>query len=294
MYPRRRINPIALTGAIIVALAVIVLLVGLLDFPGWVLRGMESMFKSGKPSAYTSEEVEELRSRVGELSGENAYLHELVESLQDEASIESLRASLEYDLVTAKVIYRDHSRLFSTAIVNRGTADGVEVGMPVVDSQGIVGRIVATRAAVSRMVLISSPACSFGVIDQRSREIGVVRGSDNVQWDNRTNGGDSSEALAPDMLVLDYFSPSADISIHDTLVTSGLSGITPAGIRVGEVVEIISLPGQGSYDIHLRSFADLEHVETVGIVLYSEEIKSQMEELLDDTDSLIGPPAPQE
>ncbi|MCX6644878.1 MAG: rod shape-determining protein MreC [bacterium] len=291
MYPRRRIKPIALTVAIIGILVIIVLLVGLLDFPGWILRGMESLFKSGEPSAYTAEEVEQLRTRAGELEGENAYLHELVTTLQDQAGIEPLSSSIGYDLLAAKIVYRDTYHLFSTAIVNRGLADGVEVGMPVIDSQGVVGRIVATRAAVSRMVLISSPDCSFGVIDQRSREIGVVRGSDNTQWESLNSSGDSGD-LAPGMLVLDYFSPSADISIHDTIVTSGLSGITPSGIRIGEVVEIISLPEQGAFDVHILPFADLEHIETVGIVLYNEEIKTQIDGLLNETNTIVGPPAP--
>lgn len=289
MYRRRRINPIVLTGFIIGVLAVIVLLVGLLDFPGWVLRGIETLFKPGEPSAYTAEEVELLRDRLGELEGENAYLHEIVATLQDEAALAPMEFSLGYDLVAAKVIYRDHSHLFQTAIVNRGSADGIQVGMPVTDRYGIVGRIVATRAAVSRMVLITSPDCSFGVIDQRSREIGVVQGSDALHWDRESSDHGEPD---PDVLILDYFSPSADISIHDTLVTSGLSGITPSGIRVGEVVEIISQTGQGSFDIRVRPFADMDHLETVGIVLYNEETRLQVEELLGETGTIIGPPVP--
>lgn len=287
MFPRRRINPIAITIGIIGALIALVLLIGLLDFPGWVLRSIGSFFSSGKPAAYTADEVEEIRTRLGDLEGENAYLRELIVSLQNEAEIEPINFELGYDVLAAKIIYRDHSRMFQTAIIDRGSADGVEVGMPVTDSQGIIGRIVSTSAAVSRIVLISSPDCSFGVIDQRSREIGVVRGNDSVQWEP---GRIRQSGSKPYLLVLDYFSPSADISIHDTLVTNGLSGITPPGIRVGEVVEIISHAEQGWFEISVMPFADLDHIEIVGIVLYEEELRSQVEGILEETGTGLNQP----
>lgn len=287
MFPRRRINPIAITIGIIGVLIAVVMLIGLLDFPGWVLRGVGSLFPAGKPAAYTAEEVEELRTRLGDLEGENAYLRELIAGLQDEAEIETIQFELGYDVLPAKIIYRDHSRMFQTAIIDRGSADGVEIGMPVTDSQGIIGRIVSTSAAVSRIVLVSSPDCSFGVIDQRSREIGVIRGSDSVQWEP---GRIRQSGQKPYLLVLEYFSPSADIGIHDTLVTSGLSGITPPGIRVGEVVEIISHAEQGWFEISVMPFADLEHLEIVGIVLYEEELRSQVEGLLEETGTGLNQP----
>jgi cell shape-determining protein MreC len=73
------------------------------------------------------------------------------------------------------------------------------------------------------------------------------------------------------MLELEYLSPSAQISVQDILLTSGLSGITPPGLRVGEVVEIISRQEEGTYEIRVQPFADLDHLENVAVVIYEEQ-----------------------
>ena len=279
-----------LTAGAILVLIVVVVLVGRLDFPGWLMRGLARLVPEGRQAAYTPEEIEELRNRIGSLEGQNAILQELINRLQGEAAVVAGEQVIGYERALAQVVYRDHSRLFDTAIIDRGSADGVEEGMPVVDASGLVGRVVAVRAAVSRIVLVTSPDCSFGVIDQRSRELGVVRGSEAVRWHIGAGAGDRE--VPPDVLKLEYLSPSADISVHDTLVTSGLSGITPPGIRVGEVIEIVSHAEQGTFDIRVRPFADVEHLQAVAVLLYQEEERGQIEELVEEAGGEVGPPEP--
>ncbi len=267
---------------------ILVFVIGRLDFPGWVLRGISGLVPPTGTGAYTPEEIQELRDRLGALESENALLRERIVRLQDEEEIGKADIGEGYETVTAHVIYRDHSRMFDTAVIDRGTVEGIEVGMPVVDSRGLVGRIVASRAAISRIVLVTSSDCAFGVVDQRSRELGIVRGSDPVKWRSLGNASGNGIEIPPNVLELEYLSPSADISVHDTLVTSGLSGITPSGIRVGEVVEIVSHEEQDWYDIRVRPFADLDHLETVAVVLYGEEERVDLGELLEESGEEIG------
>jgi rod shape-determining protein MreC len=276
-------------GAVIV-LILLVFIIGRLDFPGWVLRGLSHIVPEENRSAYTAEEVEELRNAVGSLEGENAVLRERIVRLQDTIDLVAADQGAANELLPAQVIYRDHAGIFATAIIDRGSADGVEVGMPVVDSKGLVGRVAAARAAISRIVLVSSPDCSFGIVDQRSRELGVVRGSDATRWDLSNNGDDGDISVSPHVLELEYLSPSADIRVHDSLVTSGLSGITPNGIRVGEVVEIVTRTEEDVYDIRVRPYADLEHLQSVAVVLYTYEEPEDLEELVEDAGGEVGPP----
>jgi len=296
MYKRRKVSPFVKSLGIIVGVVLLVLILGRLDITGWMLRGLSGIVPHGRAPAYTADEIELMRDQLGSLEAENALLRERIEFLQDEVDIAGSPLNNQYQLLTGNVIYRDHARIFESALINRGTTDGVKVGMPVVDSRGVVGRIVSARAAVSRIELISSPDCSFGVIDQRSREIGIVRGSDPVNWERTDIPGGvgwNFEALGPHILELEYLSPSADISVNDTLLTSGLSGITPNGLRVGEVVEIISRQEQDWFDIRVEPFADLEHLDTVSVVLFEEEERAQIQELLGENDLVIGPPAPE-
>jgi len=298
MYPRRKI-PIWLwlSGSVLILILLIYLL-GKLDFPGWVLRSISGIIPGRSDSAYTAEEVRELRSRYFDMESENAILREMIVRLDDEQQIDEIRGEIGYPLVTGHIIYRDHARLFDTAIINRGSHDGIEEGMPVIEVRmagetavhALVGRVVLTRAAISRITLITSPDCSFGVIDQRSREIGIVRGSDTVQWARPLSDGSTDGTFTPDVLVLDYLSPSADISVTDMLITNGYSGITPAGIRVGEVTTITTRTEQGWFDIRVRPYADIEHIDTVAVVLYGGQDIAEMADILEDTASQIGPP----
>lgn len=290
MYRRRRISPLFWTFGAVLVLILLIFIISRLDFPGWVIRGLSHLVPETGQSAYTPEEVEELRDRVGALEGENAVLRERIIRLQDTIDIIAADQGAGYELLPAQVIYRDHARIFATAIIDRGSVDGIRVGMPVVDSKGLVGRIAATRAAISRIVLVSSPDCSFGVIDQRSREIGVVRGSNATKWRLEINENGQEIEVPPHVLELEYLSPSADISVHDTLITSGLSGITPNGIKVGEVVEIISRAEQDVYDIRVQPFADLEHLQSVAVVLYTSESDGSLEELVEEIGGEMGPP----
>ena len=274
MYARKRIHPIVLAIGIIAILILLVLIVRQLDFPGWILRGASNLVPEKNQPAYTPEEVSELRELAGRLEGENVLLKEMIRSERETDEIIVQEEIIGFPVLPAKIIYRDHARIFAAALIDRGTADGVTVGMPVVDADGLVGRVVSTRAAVSRIQLITSPDCAFGVLDQRSREIGVVRGSESIRWEF-TDG-----IPRPDYLELSYLSPSADISVQDILITSGLSGITPPGLRVGEVVEIVSKAEQGSYNIRIRPFADVDHVYSVGVVLFTEESADEMVDIL--------------
>jgi rod shape-determining protein MreC len=279
MFPRRKFSPWFRALAILVALVLVVVIVGRLDFPGWILRGLSSMIPAKQSAQYTPEEINALQAEKASLEQQNTYLNELVQELQRSAGMSEMSESIPYPLLNARVIYRDHARLFDTAIIDKGSFDGVEIDMPVVDSRGLVGRIVATTAAVSRVSLLTNPECSFGVIDQRSRDLGIVQGSEPVRW---TPGSVDSESIPPDVLQLTYLSPSAQISVQDILITSGLSGITPAGLRVGEVVEIISREEQGTYSIRVRPFADFPHLENVAIVLFREENLADINRLMEE------------
>jgi rod shape-determining protein MreC len=277
MYPRKRIPPLVWTLGIVVVVVVFALLIGRLGFLGWILRGLSGLVPSGPATQYTEQEIEDLKAQVGRLQQENAVLNQMIVENSQVEQLNGLDESLPYQLLNAHIIYRDHARLFDTALIDRGSYDGVKVEMPVMDAGGLVGRVVATTSAVSRIVLLTSPNCAFGVIDQRSRDLGIVRGTDPVRW--TIGHRETEDGPPPDMLDLEYLSPSAQISVQDILLTSGLSGITPRGLRVGEVVEIIRRQEEGKYEIRVRPFADFDHLENVAVVLYSEQKLDEINEL---------------
>ncbi|MFH1676919.1 MAG: rod shape-determining protein MreC [bacterium] len=288
MYRRKQISPWRRVIIITAILLVVVIVLGRLDFPGRVLRFVSNIVPSKPPEAYTLKEINEFRDNASHFSSENAILKDMLSECRGEQQLG--KVDFGYPLLKARIIYRDHAGLFETAVIDKGSADGVELQMPVVDANGLVGRVVSVRGALSRIILITGPDCSFGVFDERSRDTGVVNGTEPVHW--RIGGENDSRGniMPPGLLELRYLSPSADISVKDRLLTSGYSGITPRGIPVGEVVEIISHQEQGVFDIRVRPFADIEHVEVVGVVLYGEKDYEQLQELVGETGKTLVPP----
>lgn len=282
MFSQKRVSPFLKVISIIILIILGLVLFNRLDFWGWLLRGIAAAFPANPRVQYSPEEIQALVDKVRSLEQQNAILQDTIIQSRQQDALESLRQSIPFETLPAKVIYRDHSKMFWTAIIDKGTHDGIKVNMPVMDSRGLVGRVVAARSAVSRIILLTSPECSFGVIDQRSGDIGIVRGSDTVAWRDG-NPGQSSSNIPPNILEFIYLSPAAHINVQDVLVTNGLSGITPKNLRVGEVIEIINREDEGNFLIRVRPFADFEHLENVVVILYQNENIDEIKDLLNDT-----------
>ena len=75
-----------------------------------------------------------------------------------------------YAMTPAQVIGRNPSTWFSDLIINKGSKDGIQVDMPEVTHQGLVGKITAVYPSYSKLQLIISPNSSIGAIVQRTRD----------------------------------------------------------------------------------------------------------------------------
>jgi rod shape-determining protein MreC len=106
-------------------------------------------------------------------------------------------------------------------IVNKGSADGVEAGRPVVDAAGLVGQVTRVYAASSEVSLLTSKEQDAPVQDQRNGLRLIVSG---------TGSGDQLEVRYLDMHV--------DVKPGDILVTSGIDTVYPLGIPVARVLRI--------------------------------------------------------
>jgi rod shape-determining protein MreC len=147
------------------------------------------------------------QARMAELEAENRHLIELLE----------LRDALGADAIAANVIGSDATGISHTLILGQGSAGGLRPGMAVLSNQGVVGRIIDTSPHASRVLLIDDHNSALDGFDQRSRARGIVAG------------------MVDDGVIMKYVDRSQDIRTHDTIVTSGLDGIFPRGLLVGNV-----------------------------------------------------------
>ncbi len=165
-------------------------------------------------------EIEAVRRQNDQL---RARLAELEEARQEN---ERLRAIVDFvrernlTQLGARVIGRPANSWEGVIIIDRGSVDGIQVGMPVIAPQGLVGQIAEVSKHASRVRLITDEQSGVAAMVQRTRAIGIVRGSiDRV-------------------LTLDYVDTSKLPEVGDVVITSGLGGVYPKGLVVGDVIAV--------------------------------------------------------
>lgn len=161
-----------------------------------------------------------LQARVVALEAELLRVAEMESENRRLAGLLDLRSRLQGQAYGARVIARDPGPLSMMLTVDRGARDAVRRGMAVVTPQGVVGRVAEVSTTVSRVVLLTDHNSGIDAVVQRSRARGVVQG-----------GADGT-------CYMNYLHRDADVQVGDRIVTSGLDGIFPKGLLVGEVVEV--------------------------------------------------------
>lgn len=202
-------------------------------------------------------------NEIGQLRAENARLRTELERLRRElAQLQESSAELQrlhrllgfqppptYTTVAARVVSRDPSRWYTTLTVDRGARDGVSRNDPVVTAEGLVGRVFEVYATAGRVLLITDPRSSVGVVVQSSRDAGVVQGTSTGR------------------LRLRYLSRTSPLVEGDVLVTSGLGGIFPKGLRVGVVRKVVRTAGALFQEAEVEPSTDLARLEEVLITV---------------------------
>jgi len=132
--------------------------------------------------------------------------------------------------------------------IDKGMADGVFVGMPVVSAQGLVGRVHRVEARRSEVLLLSSKSFTLGARDLRSRVLGAFK------WNPRLG------------FHVDRVNPDEDVQVGDRFVTSGLGSTFPGGFLLGTVREVRLAPGSLRLEILIRPAASLSSLEELFVV----------------------------
>ncbi|MFP8882174.1 MAG: rod shape-determining protein MreC [Myxococcota bacterium] len=170
------------------------------------------------------EENEALRSKLALLEEENLQLREALVASGRLQRIAAIREEFEVPMLASELVGVDASAWFRSVLVNRGRVHGVRSGMPVISEHGLVGLVTSTSNNAFKAMLVLDRQSAVDGIVQRSRSRGIVRG-----------GG-------TDQLDFEFVVRESDVRIGDVVITSGLGGVHPKGIRIGEVISV-SDPG---------------------------------------------------
>jgi len=126
-------------------------------------------------------------------------------------------------------------------VLDKGRADGVLDGQPLLGAAGLMGQVVMLGEHTSRAMLITDATHAVPVQVNRSGVRGLAEGTGNL-----------------DHLVVRHVAATTDIQVGDTLVTSGLGGRFPPGYPVAEVTAVESEPGAPFTTVIARPLAQLD------------------------------------
>lgn len=177
-----------------------------------------------------------------------------------------LKAKSKYNVLVARIIGRDPSIWFDSSIVNRGSLDGIKLNMPVVTDGGLVGRVTAVSPLTAQVDLITRDKSGLGAIVGEigaSNALGVVSGTSKK-----------------DIVEMRYVAGSVDVQVGQIVYTSGQDGIYPAGLTVGEIVEVRTGSATVPHQIFIRPSSGINSMQEVAILLYEPPVRTEFEQKL--------------
>lgn len=201
-------------------------------------------------------ENEALRARITELEREIEEQREMQGEYQILLDLfNRSRETPNFGRQAASVIGRDTSPAIRSIIIDKGTADGVRVGMPVEGARGLVGQVFRTTANSAQVILITDNASSIPARLGGSRATG-----------NLIGGGPGGS------LVMEWIDLKYQIEVGEVVQTSGLAGKIPQDVVIGRVIEVDRREAELFQQVIVQSAVDFDALEIVFVITEFEPV----------------------
>ena len=219
---------------------VVVAVVDVLVFPAKIISSVYDFIheigtirKQNEKLALENKELKLLRDKYDALEVENKLLTELL----------NFATLPDIQYVSAKVV-AEESDAFAQAVVAYVGKANVKKGDVVLSDKGVVGRIDTVKSSYAKIITLADINSKIPVMVEKNRVRGILSGN-NTPFPKLT-----------------FVPLDAKINVGDKIVTSGVSGVFPAGLPVGQVLSV------AKNEIKIKPFALLEKLEYIKIVKY--------------------------
>jgi rod shape-determining protein MreC len=205
------------------------------------------------------DENRKLKSKMAALQEELILYKEGNLETQRLKKLLSLQDTYPHRFIAARVIGKELSVISKTLWIDKGKTHGLEPGMPVLVSPGLIGRLTDVSWHSSKVLLLIDENSNIDVLIQRTRVQGIARGAGSRGC------------------VVRYVPKIQDVREGDVVVTSGLSNIFPKGLLVGKVSYVNRVDAGLFSKIHVAPFADLASVEEVMVLAAEQQERDRRE-----------------
>ena len=198
-------------------------------------------------------EVNDLRRENQQLKSQAVQTETIRRENDQLRALFYLQRQSPWHLKLANVIMREPANWWRTVQIDLGSRDGLRENLPVRTAAGLVGRVSSVSLTRSQIVLIGDPKCRVSAtVENPARDIGVIVASGPV---------DTS------LVDLTYLASSANLKAGQIVVTSGLGGVFPKGIPIGQIVDSRSVEYGLYTDARVKLNANLGSLEQVWVLM---------------------------
>lgn len=199
-------------------------------------------------------QVQVLRDRIAELSGTALEYEQLRMENERLRALLSDMPTDNYPLEYAEIVSKDPQNFYNTIVINKGSANGIVVGMPVISYRNgykaLVGRVVEARRYNSRVL---------SLIDQRSQISVMLEGL-------RATGIMTGQSPKSAQAHLEYIDLQLDVEEGDRVITSGMGGVFPRGILAGTIFKVEKKNYGLFHDLYVEPAVNFSTLENVYII----------------------------
>jgi len=182
----------------------------------------------------------------------NESLEQEIEELKSQLKLNSTLT--EYTPINATILSRNKSYWFNTLTIDKGKKHGIKKDMAVITSSGLIGKIAKVSNLSSEIKLITSDDVNYKVsvsIKTSGRETyGILNG-----YDKETN-----------LIKISGIDRSINVEKGAKVTTSGLGGVFPGGIFIGEVDSIKNDKYDLSKTIYIKTSQDFNNIHYVTVL----------------------------
>ncbi len=161
------------------------------------------------------EENRRLTEELGKMKMENHFLRSELQTAERAQALGAFQARTPSRTIPARIIGTGTGANSRVVYVDQGTAKGIMRGMAVVTPEGIVGKVLNSYPTASQVLLITDPSFAAGVISQKNRVHGTIKG----QGQSKCH--------------VDYVQNEEKVDVGEMFYTSGDDRIFPKGMPVG-------------------------------------------------------------
>ena len=195
-------------------------------------------------------QITDLQTQLEQLERENEELREIQGEYQQLLDLfNRARQTPELRRQIASVIGQDTNPSLRSIIIDKGSDDGIRVGMPVESTRGLVGQIYRTSGRSAQVVLITDNTSAIPARLGNSRATGLLR------------GGGLGGPVRIDWIDLKY-----QLGTTEVVLTSGLGGKFPENIVIGQVIEVDRREAELSQQAIVQPAVDFDSLEMVFVI----------------------------